>query len=354
MQYTLGYISFSLVLLIMMGAGGNAAESKATPRAMSILIDDQAVITGSKILLGDIAVIESPDKASVDNLEKMQICSAAGPDYSRTLHIGYIKSRIRQQGVLPESINWSGAQWVMVKTKAQYLSPEEILSHAEKYIKEQRAKSEKLGTNSREQEARAAAIQPYRMQIQPLGKIRQAVLPCGEVAVDVESISSALRKETVLLKLTIRVDGREYEKRLISFKVTILRETLVSARVLPRHKMIEEDDLILALRDTGGPKTNASVFLKKEKLVGKRIRRTIRQGTIIVEGMVEDIPIINPGDLVTIMIESPTFRITAQGRAREAGVHGQMIRVMNTSSMKEVAAEVVNEKVVRVSLLKNK
>lgn len=354
MRYTLRHISFSLILLIMIGAGSEAAESKATPLSISIMINEQATIASSMILLGDVAVIESSGKASADKLRKIHICSAAGPDLSRTLHIGYVKSRVRQQGILPESINWSGAERVVVKTKAQYLSPEEILSHAEKYLREQRAKSEKRGLNGGKQEAKTSAFQNDGMQFRPLSKIRQAVLPCGEVVVNVESMSSASRSGTIPLKFTILVDGREYEKRLISFKMAILREILVTTHALVRHKVIEEDDLCLALRDIGGHLAGASVLSKKEELIGKRTRRTIRQGAIIVGDMVEDTPIVNPGDLVTIIIESPAFKITAQGRAREAGVRGRIIRVMNTSSMKEVTAEVINEKLVRVPLFWNK
>ena len=129
---------------------------------------------------------------------------------------------------------------------------------------------------------------------------------------------------------------------------------LVTTHALARNKIIQEDDLCLALRDISGHLKGASVFSKKEDLIGKRTRQTIRQGATIVGNKVEDTPIINPGDLVTIVIESSAFKITAQGRAREAGVYGRVIRVMNTASMKEVAAEVINEKLVRVPLFWNK
>lgn len=354
MRYTLRHISFSLILLIMIGAGSEAAENEATPLSISVMIDEQAVIANSMILLDDIAVIESSHKASADKLRKIHISSAAVPERSRTLHIGYIKSRVRQQGILPESINWSGAEQVAVKTKAQYLSPEEILSCAEKYLREQRAQSESRGLNGEKHGTKTSAPQNHQMQFQPLSKIRQAVLPCGEVSVNVESMSSMSRNGNIPLKLTILVDGRECEKRLISFKVATLREVLVTTHALARNKIIQEDDLCLALRDISGHLKGASVFSKKEDLIGKRTRQTIRQGATIVGNKVEDTPIINPGDLVTIVIESSAFKITAQGRAREAGVYGRVIRVMNTASMKEVAAEVINEKLVRVPLFWNK
>ena len=67
--------------------------------------------------------------------------------------------------------------------------------------------------------------------------------------------------------------------------------------------------------------------------------------------MIEALPVVFQGDLITIVIESPAFRITAQGKAKEDGAPGQIIRVANTSSMKEIPAQVVGEKLVKVAFL---
>ena len=132
------------------------------------------------------------------------------------------------------------------------------------------------------------------------------------------------------------------------FKVMVLKEVLVAAHVLDRHEVIAEDDLRLALRDVGGSLAHASILSRKTELIGKRAKRMIREGTVIAADMVEDTPIVNRGELVTIIIESPAFRITTQGKAREAGARHQIIRVMNISSMKEITAEVIDDKLVRV------
>lgn len=321
-----------------MGTAADAPEADAAAKA-SVLMVEKAFVTGSEIYVDDIASIESADEALVSILKKIHICPAPEPGFSQTLHVGYIKSRVRQQGIVPEFISWGGSQRTIVETKVLRLSPQELLSHAEKFITHHASRVTRNGFSS--------------IQIRPVTEIRPAVLPYGEVHVNVESVLGS-RSDTafrvfngiVPLRFTISVDGRDREKRVIFFKVEVFKEVLVAARAIDRHKTIEASDLHTALRDISG---FADVFFQKDDLIGNRSKRAFPKGTIMVRDMVEAPPIIDRGDLVTIVIESPVFRITAQGRAREDGARGQIIRVVNTSSMKEITAQVVDEDLVRVA-----
>ncbi len=307
------------------------------------MINKEALILESEVLLKDIASVAASDETLADMLRNVQICSAAQPGRSKALHVGYIKSRVRQQGILPESIKWGGSQQIVVKTESQTLSRQEILSYAEQFIIEQ-MKPDKKGRNGRK-----PALQTSRTEILPISGIQPAILPHGEVAVKVEPMHGAPANGNIPLKLIISVDGRVCEKRMAFFKITVLKDVLVAAQTLDRHEVIAEDDVLLALRNVGGSLARSSFFSREAELVGMRAKRMIRAGTALTADMVEGTPIINRGDVVTIIIESRSFTITTQGKAREAGARHQMIRVTNTSSMKEITAEVIDEKLVRVT-----
>ena len=300
----------------------------------SIVMNEKAVIAGRMILLGDIASIDSSDEAFITRLKKVEICSAAEPGFSQTLHIGYIKSRLRQQGIIPESIKWSGSERAEVETKVQRLSPQELLSHAESLIKGHISVS--------------LVDKALRIEVNPMTNMRPAILPYGEVSVKAQLAFPGRPSVNgiVPLKFTIFVDGEEYERRTVLFRVEVLKEVLVASRALDRHEIIEADDVQLALRDIG---MSSNIFSQKDSLIGKRTKKIIPDGSIIVGDMVEVPPIIEQGDMVKIIIESQAFRITVQGQAIQAGAHGSIIRVMNTLSMKEITAQVIDEKSVRVS-----
>jgi flagella basal body P-ring formation protein FlgA len=190
------------------------------------------------------------------------------------------------------------------------------------------------------------SISGASVHIRPVNEIRPVTLPYGEVTVEVQPVSPNSIGGIVPLSFAISVDRRECEKRVILFKAEILKEVVIAARDLDKNKAIESEDLSIALRDIG---MHLDVFFQKDELTGKRCRRPIPEGTVIAGSMIEALPVVFQGDLVTIVIESHAFRITAQGKAKEDGATGQIIRVANTSSMKEIPAQVVGEKLVKVA-----
>ncbi len=53
-------------------------------------------------------------------------------------------------------------------------------------------------------------------------------------------------------------------------------------------------------------------------------------------------PLVRRGDRVTITVRSKGLQIVTSGKAKQDGQLGEMIRVMNLESKKNVYAEVVN------------
>jgi flagella basal body P-ring formation protein FlgA len=327
-------LSIFLLLVVYAPRAIPDSQDADTGGKISIVMIERALVTGREIHLGDIAFIKSASEALREEARKAQICRASEPGFSKTLHVGYIKSRLRQQGIPAEYISWGGAQQVIVETKATRLTPQKIMSHAEAFLTS--------WINTR------CSISEASIHIQPVNEIRPVTLPYGEVAVEVQPVSPNSIGGIVPLSFAISVDGRECEKRVILFKVEILKEVVIAVRNLGKNKAIKSEDLRIALRDIG---EHLDVFFQKNGLTGKRSRKPIPEGTIITGNMVEALPIVFQGDLVTIVIESPAFRITAQGKAKEDGAPGQIIRVANTSSMKEIPAQVVGEKLVKVAFL---
>ena len=62
----------------------------------------------------------------------------------------------------------------------------------------------------------------------------------------------------------------------------------------------------------------------------------------ILPDMLEKIPLIKSGQVVTIVAENDHMRVTLTGKARSAGAEGDSIMVQNTSSLKEFPAKIVD------------
>lgn len=317
------YFRISVIFLIFTALISNISAVEN----VSVTISENAYVVGKNVYLGDIAYIESSNEKLKQDIAKLVISPSAEPGMSISLHIGYIKSRIRNQGIDPDSIVWKGSDSTKVQTKAITISAPEIVSSALDFI------------------INATGVPKEQIKIEPIVDIKPIVLPYGKPEIKVEPISRTPTKGTIPLRFVISIDGKECERRNISFKCQIIKEVIVATREIDMNKNIEIDDLSLTECDIG---INSEYYTEKTKIMGKRAKRLIAPGTIITSDMIDDFPIIKQGDLVTIVIESAKFRITAQGKAKENGKIGQLIKVSNTSTMKEISARVLDSKTVQV------
>ena len=83
-------------------------------------------------------------------------------------------------------------------------------------------------------------------------------------------------------------------------------------------------------------------------VVGKRLRTSIRANSVIRTDLLEKVPIIKAGQMVTIVAENEVMKITVAGQAKGSGAEGDTIIVENLSSKKDIPAIVVNATTVRV------
>lgn len=124
-------------------------------------------------------------------------------------------------------------------------------------------------------------------------------------------------------------------------------------------------DMVVALRqiDSGDLISSADVTLQKRELsqsshlaartladvVGKKVRTTLRANQPVRADLVERVPLVKSGQMVTIVAENEVLKISVSGKARSAGAEGDTIRVQNLTSLKEIPARVINANTVQVA-----
>ena len=86
----------------------------------------------------------------------------------------------------------------------------------------------------------------------------------------------------------------------------------------------------------------ASFVMNSGDLVGRTPRHPIRPGEPIRPTDIQVPILIHKGDLVTIVLQTPTLTLTAQAKALDDGVLGGPIRVTNTRSGRVLDAVVMN------------
>lgn len=84
------------------------------------------------------------------------------------------------------------------------------------------------------------------------------------------------------------------------------------------------------------------------QIIGKTPRRLLRAEEPLRIGDIQVPIVVHKGDLVTVVLETPMMRLTAQGKALEDGGMGAGVRIANTKSGRVIGATVTGPNLVAV------
>jgi flagellar basal body P-ring formation protein FlgA len=116
-------------------------------------------------------------------------------------------------------------------------------------------------------------------------------------------------------------------------------EVPVLARPVAQGTPIAAEDLDLVKLPRDG--IAQDVATDRVQLIGKSPRRSLRAGDPVHLSDVQLPILVHKGDLVIIVLETATLRLTGQGQALEDGALGKSIRVSNTKSSRVIDTTIV-------------
>jgi flagellar basal body P-ring formation protein FlgA len=145
----------------------------------------------------------------------------------------------------------------------------------------------------------------------------------------------------------IKVDDVVRNKVKISGWVDIFKYVVCASRDIERGEKINEDDLCMVKRNLSH--LSAKILTDKNEVIGLIAKHNIKADTSLKEWMVERAPVVERGDIVTILAESGDLLVTVPGKVLMKGFSGELVKVQNLMSKKEIFAKVVNHSMVSVT-----
>lgn len=118
------------------------------------------------------------------------------------------------------------------------------------------------------------------------------------------------------------------------------------SRNMFRRSILTASDIKTEFRDIS--MLGEDLVTNPDFAVGKKLKKTLRQGAILSAGLLENPQIIKRGDRVTIMAKSGGLQVTAPGEAKNGGALGDMVKVKNMMSRRVVQARVIDQGLVEV------
>ncbi len=123
---------------------------------------------------------------------------------------------------------------------------------------------------------------------------------------------------------------------------------LMTSRKINRGEVIKAEDLQVVEKDPSRyPKT---LIRDKSQVIGKETVVYLPKGTVLLDWMVRDIPLVRKGSKVEIRANLGDIFIRAQGETLQDGYLGKKIKVRNVDSRREIEARVVSSEEVEVKV----
>jgi len=132
----------------------------------------------------------------------------------------------------------------------------------------------------------------------------------------------------------------------VHVEVEALAEMVVAKRQINHGTVISKDDITIRKQDVASVKGQ---YLKQiDEALGKKTRQTLRANAPLKPEQLTKVSVIRSGQLVTVIAEQGSMRISMTGTARGSGGIGDAITVQNSSSLKEFPAKIIDANTVQV------
>jgi len=126
------------------------------------------------------------------------------------------------------------------------------------------------------------------------------------------------------------VTGAGSQKAVVIAHARAWEKEVVVAKPLSYRQVIRPEDVsekrVLADRLPFEP------LLASGQIVGQEAARDLKVGTVVSNRMVDAVPLVKPGQLVTISLKVGSVQIKTVGRAMESGCYGQTVKVRNDTT----------------------
>jgi len=321
--------NFNITLLavaLTLGVAFSLCEARPDVK-LCIAVKEQAQVKGEKVYLKDIATIDGP-LAARKQLGAIYLAHAPAPARHRILRGTWLRNRIRSKMLLPANTVLRVPEIVRIERRFQSIQDDDFLRLYRNYV-------------TKQLRSHQATFRVSRFRV-----IGNGPVPDGNLSIELIKQADGKLMGYVSLTAVIRVDGKIERRVLLSGWIDRFEKVVTVAHRLQRHTILTRGDLRLKRMNIS--RLPANVIKSIEAVVGKRVRHTLKADTPLLANVVEELPVIEKGDRVTIVAESPTLLVTTPGIAQGGGSAGDQIRVKNCMSNKEILGRIVCASIVKV------
>lgn len=179
--------------------------------------------------------------------------------------------------------------------------------------------------------------------------------------ISVNALDSRLQLRSCVKSLTITLNDPQYNggnqtalvrcddeapwSIYIPLQIALFYEYPVASRNMARGDVVSAGDIQTTLVNSTGQRQGQ--IDSAVDIIGKSLRRPIRQGEVFRSAQLEMPTVVKRGDLVSILTQVGAISVSSAGTAMSNGKIGEKIRIKNNQSDRVIMAEVIEAGSVR-------
>jgi flagella basal body P-ring formation protein FlgA len=289
---------------------------------VTIHVQENATVSATVIQLGDISKISGASPEVGKALKRIVIGKSPRPSQFRELRGAFVKARIEQSQVELPYINLVIPNRVTVEREYVEVSEDEMGRIVTQFI------------------LANMPWDPRQVTVKDI-KARAMVLPPGRLSYEIRPQRNEDYVGPTSFCITFKVGGEAERKAWVNAYIQVMTPVMVATRRLGKHESISEADVRLETADLF--RLPQDVLIDGEEIIGKRTKVPVGPNLCLRRSWIELPLIVKRGDIVTIVAESGLLTITTKGLIKENGRKGDVVRVTNIGSNREVYARVLDE-----------
>lgn len=154
-------------------------------------------------------------------------------------------------------------------------------------------------------------------------------------------------QDVIILPVEILASDRVLRTFLVSLRIRTFDPVIVANETIGNHQQAEAIPVTVEQRET--TTLPADRLTTRDQLKGKRTKQIIRRGAVLRQNMFEEMPVIQQGSVVTLIVKAGQVFVRTAAIAREDGTSGALVRVQRLGSNELFSARVVDERTVELA-----
>ena len=299
-------------------------------QGLTVVVSPEATVSGSYITLGDVAVITGAEPDRIEALRQTQIGDAPAAGRSLVLSKDLFNARLFNKGIDLSGINWEIPGTIKITAASQLLSGDVITEEAKRYLLGQFSDK-----NSQDLTVSTLSNQPD-LHLAP-----------GHITLKAGAQRGTRPGAFNAVDVNVLVNGELKTTAVVRFKIDLLEDVVVTAKVLAPGAVLTADNLKMEKRNVA-KSSGIDYVTDLNKVLGLAVKRGLAAGVILDNNLVNKPVIVKRGQEVIITAKAQGLEIAVPGLAMQEGYEGQVIRIQNKTSKKFLSAKVIDADTVRV------